>query len=80
MKLSSPGVPDHCQGTEDEVYTLGDSDNCAPLDSGLLHDANSAQAPKFALTRLALALRRRLPRVFEVGSYWPLEVERPEQD
>jgi (1->4)-alpha-D-glucan 1-alpha-D-glucosylmutase len=86
LKLTAPGTPDIYRGTELWDFSLVDPDNRRPVD--LTARAASMDAPpsadltkhwrdgriKQALIARALAVRRARPRLFEVGSYEPLDV------
>ncbi|PRH79119.1 malto-oligosyltrehalose synthase [Streptomyces solincola] len=71
LHLTMPGVPDLYQGTEREYLALVDPDNRQPYAEGPADE-------KTALTRAALALRRRLPEAFgRPGTYAPLTADGP---
>jgi (1->4)-alpha-D-glucan 1-alpha-D-glucosylmutase len=87
LKLTVPGVPDIYQGCELWDLSLVDPDNRRPVDYDLRHAyLEQAVEPatlladwrdgriKHHVVAVTLALRRRHPELFEVGSYEPLEV------
>jgi (1->4)-alpha-D-glucan 1-alpha-D-glucosylmutase len=90
LKLTSPGVPDVYQGSELWTLSLVDPDNRRPVDYEtrrlLLQRSRAVPAaaawreeadsglPKLLLTRRALLLRERQPRLFGAeGAYLPLQ-------
>ncbi|MER5888254.1 malto-oligosyltrehalose synthase [Streptomyces sp. NPDC001941] len=74
LHLTMPGVPDLYQGTEGHYLALVDPDNRAPYRPAPADD-------KYAVTRAALALRRRQPEVFgQSGTYAPLVAHGPAAD
>jgi (1->4)-alpha-D-glucan 1-alpha-D-glucosylmutase len=86
LKLTVPGVPDIFQGCELWDLSLVDPDNRRPVDFALRRDALQQRADPAALLASwrdgrikqhviarTLALRRREPRLFETGTYEPLE-------
>jgi (1->4)-alpha-D-glucan 1-alpha-D-glucosylmutase len=84
LRVTSPGVPDTYQGTEDWDTSLVDPDNRRPVDWGRrrasLDRLRAGGAPrdfgerKLALIVRALALRARRPEAFdERGDYEPVE-------
>jgi (1->4)-alpha-D-glucan 1-alpha-D-glucosylmutase len=86
LRLTTPGVPDLYQGTEFGDQSLVDPDNRRPVDfirraATLAAGAAPAQAlahwqdgaVKQAIIARTLALRARLPDLFEQGSYEKLE-------
>jgi (1->4)-alpha-D-glucan 1-alpha-D-glucosylmutase len=87
LKATLPGVPDFYQGTEFWDLSLVDPDNRRPVDYGARREAvkaldfNSALARwrdgwlKLWLTEKLLALRNRLPAVFQSGGYEKVTVE-----
>lgn len=88
LKLTVPGVPDIYQGTELWDFSLVDPDNRRPVDFVARAKAASAPLPelaaqwrdgrvKQALIRRTLMLRKRVPQLFEQGSYRPVAVEGP---
>ena len=93
LRLTSPGIPDLYQGTENWDLSLVDPDNRRPVDYERLaadlreNDEPAALMPhwrdgrvKQAIIRQSLALRGRAPTLFTVGSYVPLRVEGPRAD
>ena len=95
LKAMVPGVPDIYQGTEFWDLSLVDPDNRRPVDFDARVAALAAlDAPdwralaeqwgdgriKLALTRKLLALRARLPLVFQQGAYLPIEVRGTHRD
>ncbi|WP_418959709.1 malto-oligosyltrehalose synthase [Streptomyces tritici] len=71
VQLTMPGVPELYQGTERAYRALVDPDNRAPFTIG-------PDDEKTAVTRAALALRRRRPELFGTrGGYTPLTAEGP---
>jgi (1->4)-alpha-D-glucan 1-alpha-D-glucosylmutase len=91
LRLLAPGVPDTYQGTELWNNSLVDPDNRRPVDfdvrsaaleslegrtaADAWRDARDAGAPKLALIRECLSLRRRQLDAFGAdGSYRPLSV------
>jgi (1->4)-alpha-D-glucan 1-alpha-D-glucosylmutase len=87
LKLTVPGVPDIYQGCELWDLSLVDPDNRRPVDYDLRHTCLEQEVDpgtllahwrdgriKQHVVALALALRRRQPELFEVGSYEPLQI------
>ena len=87
LKCFLPGVPDFYQGSERWDFSLVDPDNRRPVDfAGRERDLSSAATPaelardwrdgriKQALTQRFLQLRQRHARVFQRGTYTPVEV------
>jgi (1->4)-alpha-D-glucan 1-alpha-D-glucosylmutase len=85
VRLTAPGVPDTYQGTEYWDFSLVDPDNRAPVDFAsrqqTLGTAPSDAAAdwtdgriKQAMIARVLSLRKEMPRVFNEGSYLPLQV------
>lgn len=82
LKATLPGVPDFYQGTERWDFSLVDPDNRRPVDFALrqamLHDDVPgdrnwrAESFKFHATRRLLALRKKFPLTFRVGTYQPV--------
>ncbi|MFG3497177.1 malto-oligosyltrehalose synthase [Streptomyces sp. NPDC047928] len=71
LHLTMPGVPDLYQGTESTYLALVDPDNRRPF-------RPAAPDEKTAVTRAALALRRRFPDVFGAsGTYAPVRAAGP---
>ena len=90
LRLTSPGVPDLYQGTELWDFSLVDPDNRRPVDHQARRESLAEGAApaalmghwrdgrvKQAILARALALRARLPEVFEHGAYQKLAVEGP---
>jgi (1->4)-alpha-D-glucan 1-alpha-D-glucosylmutase len=87
LRLTVPGVPDLYQGTEFWDFSLVDPDNRRPVDfaarAAALGDADLPVLAaewrngriKQALIAELLALRRRVPQLFDEGSYEPVMVE-----
>jgi malto-oligosyltrehalose synthase len=92
LKLTSPGVPDLYQGTENWDFSLVDPDNRRPVDfvrrQRIPADQTVASAierwrdggVKTAIIARTLALRRVLAQVFVAGSYDPVTAEGPMAD
>ncbi len=90
LRLTSPGVPDLYQGTEFWDLSLVDPDNRRPVDwparqaaldesaapAALLHAWRDGRVKQAVISR-ALDLRRRLPALFDRGSYVPLVAAGP---
>lgn len=88
LRLTTPGVPDLYQGTEDWDLSLVDPDNRRPVDfalrqrwlddttpwSALLAGWRSGQVKARLIARL-LQLRAELPELFARGDYRPVLVE-----
>ena len=87
LKLTSPGVPDLYQGTDDWDFSLVDPDNRQPVDFArrrrILADQTISSSMerwrdggvKTTIVARTLALRRVLPLVFAAGSYEPVTAE-----
>lgn len=88
LKFTSPGVPDIYQGNELWDFSLVDPDNRRPVDyalrQSLLESIQHAEAPellanwpdgriKLFVTQRILRFRMEEPKLFEAGSYHPLE-------
>ena len=92
LKLTSPGVPDLYQGTENWDFSLVDPDNRRPVDfvrrQRIPADQTVASTierwrdggVKTAIVARTLALRRVLAQVFAAGSYDPVTAEGPMAD
>lgn len=78
LKLTIPGTPDIYRGAEDWEQSFVDPDNRRPLDFANLRRRLANPSPivddKLVLTHQLLRLRRRVPSVFAVGSYDPLDL------
>jgi (1->4)-alpha-D-glucan 1-alpha-D-glucosylmutase len=81
LKATLPGVPDFYQGTELWDFSLVDPDNRRPIDFAkrrALLDNNCSTAAwnselfKFHVTRRLLALRKKFPNTFRIGTYLPV--------
>ena len=90
LRLTSPGVPDLYQGTEFWDFSMVDPDNRRPVDFAARADTLANAPPpttlmadwrdgrvKLAVLHRALALRARMPLLFEHGNYTPLKTEGP---
>lgn len=85
LKIASPGICDHYQGSETWDLRLVDPDNRGPVDYGALRAMLASAAPpselletfrdgrlKIQLVSRALRLRRARPAIFLEGTYEPL--------
>jgi (1->4)-alpha-D-glucan 1-alpha-D-glucosylmutase len=82
LKVASPGVPDYYQGSELWDFSLVDPDNRRPVDfdlrSKLLREKGdylkniSSGSAKLHVIQQGLAVRRRLPHLFQGARYTPL--------
>ena len=93
LKFFGPGLPDTYQGTELWDLSLVDPDNRRPVDYArrqtLLKNLNASSDPKMLsdmlddgraklwVTTQGLHLRRRVPKLFEEGTYTPLHLSGP---
>jgi (1->4)-alpha-D-glucan 1-alpha-D-glucosylmutase len=76
LKLSSPGVPDIYQGTEQRDFSLVDPDNRRPVDFDAMA-SGAKDSPKARVLRRVLAFRLAEPELFARGEYHPLRAEGP---
>ena len=83
LKATLPGVPDFYQGTELWDFSLVDPDNRRPVDFArrrALLDSNDAATTwnselfKFHATQRLLALRKKFPNTFRIGTYQPVSL------